>query len=632
MVSGKNIAVAASVTAVVAGISYLAYFDYKRRNDPKFRRKLKRSRKKAEKTAEKISGDASLDEINSQALELLNIIAQEKLPESPEEKEKFFMAQVSRGEALCGAGPSGYADAACRFFQALKVYPNPVELVMIYQKTTPDIVFKLVMAMMAQEVQQKQARYFDVFPPEDKHVRIKDKNKKESKKQTKSDDAKEVVVPNRALFTTKEFAEGDVVYEEDSVVSTLLPCAQNGQFCHHCLRKVPEAVDAAKEDDSEAKEGGLEEQEPAAEKQEPSKSSAFECDKCHESVYCSEKCRQDAYDAYHQYLCPSSSSSTAREFAELAKKTHELAPVLIAKFFGILVDREKKKELARALGVSEKQKTEADEYTTWEHLESMRYLELIPTASDAQVLRKLGELMSNSVPGLNEFVTSERYSMLKGKLDYNAYAVHGSDVPKETESTHVSDTMRDDHVAGAVGISLYLISSHITHDCDPNVQIVFPEGTDKAAIKALKPIAADEELHISFVDPSLDVETRRKQLQSSYRISCKCAKCEADLKAAEATPTVNADTIDPMDDSTPSFAAVAASPSPATAAAAFNSEHEKKFAEATLEQSEQAAEQAAESESPEQPEQAAEQAAEQDVEQDAEQDAEQEKPSAQDSE
>ncbi|KAJ2842206.1 mitochondrial import receptor subunit tom20, partial [Coemansia brasiliensis] len=246
MVSGKNIAVAASVTAVVAGLGYIAYFDYKRRNDPKFRRKLKRSRKKAEKTAEKISGDASLDEINSQALELLNIVAQEKLPESPEEKEKFFMAQVSKGEAMCGAGPSGYADAACRFFQALKVYPNPVELVMIYQKTTPEIVFKLIMAMMAQEVQQKQARYFDVFPPEDKHVRIKDKNKKsedKSKKQAKGDGSKEVVVPNRALFTTKEFAKGDIVYEEDSVVSTLLPCAQNGQFCYHCLRKIPEAAD-----------------------------------------------------------------------------------------------------------------------------------------------------------------------------------------------------------------------------------------------------------------------------------------------------------------------------------------------------------------------------------------------------
>ncbi|KAJ2819499.1 mitochondrial import receptor subunit tom20, partial [Coemansia erecta] len=259
MVSGKNIAVAVSVTAAVAGLGYIAYFDYKRRNDRQFRRKLKRDRKKAEKTATKITnsnnnsngnGDGpSLDDISDQALELLNAVAKEKLPESPEEKEQFFMAQVSKGEALCGSGAAGYAEAACRFFQALKVYPNPVELVMIYQKTTPDMVFKLVMAMMAQEVRQKQARYFDVFPAPDMNVRIKDKNKADEDKSTADkgkkagrdgDNKSDVVVPNRALFATKDIEDGEIIYEEESVVSTLLPCAQNGQFCYHCLRAIPE--------------------------------------------------------------------------------------------------------------------------------------------------------------------------------------------------------------------------------------------------------------------------------------------------------------------------------------------------------------------------------------------------------
>ncbi|KAJ1812986.1 mitochondrial import receptor subunit tom20, partial [Coemansia sp. RSA 2599] len=215
MVSGKSIAIAASVTAAVAGLSYIAYFDYKRRHDRQFRRKLKRDRKKVEKTAQKIGSTATLEDFNEQAIELLNIVAKEKLPESPEEKEQFFMAQVSQGETLCAAGASGYAEAACRFFQALKVYPNPVELVMIYQKTTPDDVFKLIMAMMAQEVRQKQARYFDVFPPKDKHVQIKDKSKIGAK-QKKGANKEEVVKPNRGLFATKDFAANEVIYEEDA--------------------------------------------------------------------------------------------------------------------------------------------------------------------------------------------------------------------------------------------------------------------------------------------------------------------------------------------------------------------------------------------------------------------------------
>ncbi|KAJ2396522.1 mitochondrial import receptor subunit tom20, partial [Coemansia sp. RSA 2531] len=349
-------------------------------------------------------------------------------------------------ETLCSAGPAGYTEAACRFYQALMVYPNPVELVMIYQKTTPEEVFKLVMAMMAQEVRQKQSRYFDAFPTADKFVSIKDKNKLGASKGKKAEEGKEVVTPNRGLFATKSFEAGEIVYEEDAVVSTLLPCAQNGQFCYHCLKHIPETKDRVEEaqdetepaekvaeepveDAEEAKaeetedkgdEGKIDEEKvseekteeveteaeaaaiPAAdvdeEEEEPKtyaeaisvgltpefsakSSSALACDKCHEAVYCSEKCRQDAYDGYHQFLCPSSASSTAREFALLTQQSHELAPILIAKFFGLLVDREKKKELARALGIAG-ETTEADKYTTWEHLECMRYLELLPTTSD----------------------------------------------------------------------------------------------------------------------------------------------------------------------------------------------------------------------------------------------------------
>ncbi|KAJ2815004.1 hypothetical protein IWW50_006958, partial [Coemansia erecta] len=373
----------------------------------------------------------------------------------------------------------------------------------------------------------------------------------------------------------------------------------NGQFCYHCLRAIPEKaeeveeveaeeVEAEKSEEVEETEETKEETEKveetekseetkkepgsyaeAAEKglspQIPSKSSgALECTSCHTAVYCSEKCRQDAYDAYHQFLCPTSSSSTAREFAVLTQKSHELAPILIAKFFGILVDREKKKELARTLGVGE---GAADEYTTWEHLECMRYLELVPTANDAAMLHKLGELMSASVPGLNEFVTGERYTMLKGKLDFNAYAVHsvrGRAVPQETEETRVSDTARDARAGRSVGIALYLVSSHISHACDPNVEITFPDHTDRAAVRALRAIAEGEELRISYVDPTLGVEARKQKLQSLYRISCTCDKCEAESSLARAdgdgdnggsaVPEVSTKTIDPADEGTPSFA------------------------------------------------------------------------------
>ena len=53
------------------------------------------------------------------------------------------MENVQIGETLVPLGPSQYLPAAIAFFKAIKVYPNPVELIMIYQKTVPEPVFKV---------------------------------------------------------------------------------------------------------------------------------------------------------------------------------------------------------------------------------------------------------------------------------------------------------------------------------------------------------------------------------------------------------------------------------------------------------------------------------------------------------
>lgn len=68
------------------------------------------------------------------------------------------MSQVGLGEQLAAqgilhplplrtqlnyvSGPTFYLPAAMAFYRALRVYPSPVELIVIYQKTIPEAVFK----------------------------------------------------------------------------------------------------------------------------------------------------------------------------------------------------------------------------------------------------------------------------------------------------------------------------------------------------------------------------------------------------------------------------------------------------------------------------------------------------------
>lgn len=63
-----------------------------------------------------------------------------------------FMEQVAAGEALFAQGPANFLQAAVAFFRALKVYPAPMELVMIYQKAVPKEVFDIIMKLVARDV------------------------------------------------------------------------------------------------------------------------------------------------------------------------------------------------------------------------------------------------------------------------------------------------------------------------------------------------------------------------------------------------------------------------------------------------------------------------------------------------
>ncbi|KAI8087048.1 mitochondrial outer membrane translocase complex, subunit Tom20 domain-containing protein [Gilbertella persicaria] len=146
----STVALIATGVLTTLGLGYLVYFDSQRRSNPEFRRQLRRERKKAvkeAKEAEKSSTESKLKLIERVIVEC----ARENYPTSPEQKEKYFMEQVAAGEALCGQGPQYYDDAILPFYKALKVYPAPMELIMIYQKTIPEPVFQTIASILAIE-------------------------------------------------------------------------------------------------------------------------------------------------------------------------------------------------------------------------------------------------------------------------------------------------------------------------------------------------------------------------------------------------------------------------------------------------------------------------------------------------
>jgi len=135
--SYATIAFASTAALAIGAIGYAVYFDHRRRTDTTFRKQLKKQHKKVSKASEQ---EAKASE-RSQKEHIQRVVDQaneEGFPRDPEETEGYFMQEVARGEGMCTDG-SDPVDAALCFYKALKVYPQPRELISIYDKTVPKV-------------------------------------------------------------------------------------------------------------------------------------------------------------------------------------------------------------------------------------------------------------------------------------------------------------------------------------------------------------------------------------------------------------------------------------------------------------------------------------------------------------
>ncbi|KNZ64125.1 hypothetical protein VP01_1064g7 [Puccinia sorghi] len=151
MTSTRQLLTIGGISVLTAGLTYCLYFDYKRRNDPFFRKELLKEQRRLVKKNQAQDRNASreLEKMLEAAVTSVNA---EPLPSTVEGKEQFFMEQVGIGEMLASKMPRGAMPAAIAFFKAYKVYPSPQELMVIYQRTMPPEIFAIIVEMIKLDV------------------------------------------------------------------------------------------------------------------------------------------------------------------------------------------------------------------------------------------------------------------------------------------------------------------------------------------------------------------------------------------------------------------------------------------------------------------------------------------------
>ncbi|TFK55459.1 MAS20-domain-containing protein [Heliocybe sulcata] len=558
----------AGVTLISGLLVYAVYFDYRRRNDASFRKQLRKEKKKIDKHVSQTKADASVSIDPDELRAALEKVRSEDMPASSAEREQFFMSQVGMGEQLCTQGPVFHLPAALCFYRALRVYPSPVELIVIYQKTVPEPVFKIVMDLMNMDVSEPSSSsgsanqagnseeeeepspvspvrssppsetsshewdrvtdpgsqttelhsgrcvgYYNTFPPKSMNVKVDQAEAADGKK--------------KILVAAKDIKAGDVIYKEQPIVTVLdLDLEGTGRYCTQCFRQIEEDTAVFAEDDRLS------------------------------AVYCSKDCQARSKSQSENILfgiepllppeiAPDLTNLDERKAAQQAfvdylKRRGKAVPLLVSRFLARQVASETMKMVPGVAGSTpvSSNSIEDGEYSLMDHIERLRYL--VTNVPEEEVTLVSG-VLKTALPGIEAFVSQDRQTVLSGKMAYNAIGVcfgNGrNDKPDTGERPEDRERTRTPFgTSKQIGSGFYAVSAYINHSCDPSARPSFSDGTAELSLIANRDIKEGEEITMAYVDVSqhpdespVDARRRRRiELARGWRFACTCTKCLAE--------------------------------------------------------------------------------------------------------
>lgn len=121
---------------------------------------LGKEKKRVEKSQTPSEASASTGGVDpNELINALEKIRDEQVPTDHDERHQYFMTQVNIGETMSvkgalsrlgrkviangSTGPAFYMPAALCFYRAIRVYPSPLELIMVYEKSLSPPVFQV---------------------------------------------------------------------------------------------------------------------------------------------------------------------------------------------------------------------------------------------------------------------------------------------------------------------------------------------------------------------------------------------------------------------------------------------------------------------------------------------------------
>ncbi|XP_028040938.1 SET and MYND domain-containing protein 5 [Bombyx mandarina] len=356
----------------------------------------------------------------------------------------------------------------------------------------------------------------------------------------------------KGLFATKQYNQGDVILEEDPLVSCQF--AWNAAYrylaCDNCMRplETPEQNVrrlSCKPDivlpHSDCYETNLE--------------NLTGCSQC-EVLYCSDACRQRAYDTYHRILCHDTADAQhpIMILLEAWKQMHyppETTNIMLLVRILAFIQQSSDPQAA------------ALKFKQFCHRTVNEDAELVHKLLGEQFtsqLETLRELTINVINGeyIQEFLSPEGFCSLMALIGTNGQGIGTSPLSMWVNAV-LELTMSDDErqqldlfidklyeyvqdesgtFLNTEGSGLYQLQSACNHSCAPNAESSFPYGNHRIQLKAVKPIMPGEEICISYLDECAlrrSRHSRQKELAQNYLFVCWCDRCTTEASQPDCT-------------------------------------------------------------------------------------------------
>ncbi|KAI9150914.1 SET and MYND domain-containing protein 5 [Blastocladiella emersonii ATCC 22665] len=395
----------------------------------------------------------------------------------------------------------------------------------------------------------------------------------------------------RGVLAARDFAEGDVIFEEAPQVSAQY--LYNSQFfpaCEYCQASLEAPVDMAR------RLAGTDEIPALWGADELPGLPRLPCQHgCEDVVYCSETCRSRAWDEYHRILCvgvnPVGDASDPRpvlhQIYDEWRSFHfppETATIgLVVKMVAMMAAtgdddlwrHYKADHTNDALQVAAKflDAQFADRIDTFLCLFQRQFAGHVDVTRDLFLRLLTAVALNGQGVGTSAFEAYERTLRdMAEAAETNADADSAAMVEAALDQVDVVRAMVDDFSAEfthAEGTGLYRVHAMLNHACDANAQIEFLHNRSTLAVRATRPIRMGEEVTISYMhfhgddeeeadeeeeagasssshhhghdhdhdeddgccDSEVDVSQRRAALREYYLFECQCAKCVAEEQA-----------------------------------------------------------------------------------------------------